>query len=149
VKLIKLGIISIVLLFVLVTIISLFIPSRVRISKAIDISGDKDELVRQISDTSNWKNWFFGEHAPTRQLQITKRAVESITAESVNQRARPVTSTWNFTDYPGSGVVTLQWSMDFRFRWYPWEKFSSLLLEKTYGERMAASLERLKFMVER
>jgi hypothetical protein len=38
--------------------------------------------------------------------------------------------------------------MDFRLRWYPWEKFSSLLFEKQYGTQMEAGLESLKQLAE-
>jgi hypothetical protein len=34
--------------------------------------------------------------------------------------------------------------MDFKLRWYPWEKFSSLLLEKRYGPVMEQGLAKLK-----
>jgi hypothetical protein len=38
--------------------------------------------------------------------------------------------------------------MDFHLRWYPWEKFASLLLEKSYGPRMEQGLATLKRLVE-
>jgi hypothetical protein len=44
-KLIKLAIISIVLLFLLVTAVSLLFPSHVRISRAPDINASKDSAM--------------------------------------------------------------------------------------------------------
>jgi hypothetical protein len=34
--------------------------------------------------------------------------------------------------------------MDFRLSWYPWEKFSSLFYEKTYGTMMETGLLNFK-----
>jgi hypothetical protein len=39
--------------------------------------------------------------------------------------------------------------MDFRLRWYPWEKFSSLLLEKRYGPMLENGLDNLKKLMEK
>jgi hypothetical protein len=38
--------------------------------------------------------------------------------------------------------------MDFRLRWYPWEKFSSLLFEKSYGLTMEKGLNNIKKLSE-
>jgi hypothetical protein len=38
--------------------------------------------------------------------------------------------------------------MDFRLSWYPWEKFSSLFYEKTYGAMMERGLNDLKKRLE-
>jgi hypothetical protein len=38
--------------------------------------------------------------------------------------------------------------MDFHLRWYPWEKFGSLLLEKSYGTKMEMGLMSLKKLAE-
>jgi hypothetical protein len=34
-------------------------------------------------------------------------------------------------------------------RWYPWEKFASLGLEKTYGSQMEVGLTRMKALLEK
>ena len=49
-RVIKLGILSFIFLFVLVTIISLFIPSHIRISRATDINGAKQDVMNLIAD---------------------------------------------------------------------------------------------------
>jgi hypothetical protein len=38
--------------------------------------------------------------------------------------------------------------MDFHLRWYPWEKFASLLFEQSYGPKMEQGLGNIKKMVE-
>ncbi|TMI89684.1 MAG: hypothetical protein E6H06_17930, partial [Bacteroidetes bacterium] len=57
-RFLKLVIISIIFFLLLVTIISLFIPSHVRISRAVQINTSQQSVMRQISDPVNWKNWY-------------------------------------------------------------------------------------------
>jgi hypothetical protein len=146
-KYLKLFIIGAGSLFLIMTLFSLFIPSTVRISKAIDIRGGKEELRRQIGDAANWKNWFWGKDSASKNFVITEINSSTIVAETINTK-KPVTSTWNFLEYSGSDTVTVQWYLDFHLRWYPWEKLASLLLENVYGNRMAESLERLRAIAE-
>jgi len=42
----------------------------------------------------------------------------------------------------------VQWWMDFKLRWYPWEKFSSLFFENIYGAQMEKGLDNLKRLAE-
>jgi hypothetical protein len=60
VKLIKLGLISIIFFGLLITGFSLFIPSHVIISKAINIGASKDSINYQIADIDKWKYWYPG-----------------------------------------------------------------------------------------
>jgi len=62
--------------------------------------------------------------------------------------ARNITSGWYL--HPGNAIgdMTVQWRMDFKLRWYPWEKFASLLFEKQYGTQMEEGLNRLKAFTE-
>ena len=59
-QIIKLGLISAVVFALLITGISLFFPSHVRVSKALDISADKATIMAQLKDTANWKSWYPG-----------------------------------------------------------------------------------------
>lgn len=164
-QVIKLGIISLVVFFLLVTGISLFIPSHIRISKAIDIAANKDKALQQVGNAENWKNWFPG--ADTMQQLLVEGKVEGIitkgqhgiiidyrsdsliTAINAGPVAREGGMGWNIIQNGNQPVVTVQWYMDFYFSWYPWEKFSSLLLEKRYGVLMDQGLEKLKNELEK
>ena len=143
-RVIKLGIISLVVFAVLITLFSLFFPSRVRISKAIDINADKTQVMEQLTDTTAWKNWFPGIDSAGTLPVITAISDSSVEANSVLPNGRKAVTGWIV--YPAStpNTVTVQWYMDFRLGWYPWEKFSSLLLEKRYGPLLERGLEKLK-----
>ena len=164
-RFVKLGIISVICFSFLITGISLFFPSHIRISKAIEITTGKDSLMSQIGDAAKWKNWYPG--ADTSAYYVLDGKIKGITTgNKINLIIREVNdsavlamndgpnlkmgkSGWNI--YPGGfpGTYTVQWYMDFNLKWYPWEKFSSLLLEKRYGPMMEQGLERLKAIHEK
>ena len=86
---------------------------------------------------------------PQQALMIAAVNDSVVMAVNTGPYAKRGETGWNFyaTEIPNS--VTVQWYMDFHLRWYPWEKFSSLLLEKRYGPMMEKGLGNLKALVER
>jgi hypothetical protein len=164
-RIIKLGIISIIVFSLLITGISLFFPSHIRISKAIIINADRDSLMKQIADASNWKNWYPG--ADTSSFLFVESKIKGITtsdhqdlvikeindsavlAANIDPQSKKSESGWNIFPAGIPNSFTVQWYMDFHLRWYPWEKFSSLLLEKRYGPMMEQGLEKLKGWLEK
>ena len=168
-RLVKLAIISFIFLFLLFTCISLFIPSHIRISKAINILGPKDSVMAHLKDPVKWKNWYPGmdsaklfyengvvkgvivndkDSSSLMYLHIIKEEPDEITSEFVGGKLKPITNTWRMKQYPGSDSTALQWDMDFHLRWYPWEKFSSLIFEGSYGQGMVRGLLNIKRLVE-
>lgn len=139
-KIIKLGFISILAFAILITVFSLFIPSHIRISKATDINVSKELIMAQVSDTANWRNWY-----PGADTVKVKSEISGITDSSlvINRKGRSE-SGFVFHNSGFTGTTTVQWYMDVQLRWYPWEKFSSLLLEKRYGPLMEKGLDNLK-----
>jgi hypothetical protein len=168
-RLVKLGLLSFVFLFLLVTGISLFIPSHVRISRAVNVKATRDSIMARISDATEWKNWHPGldtaellwvngkvegvilDASDMRDpvtITITERLSDQVTAKFFPKKMKPVTYVWRTISHPGSDSTTLQWYMDFQLRWYPWEKFGSLLLEKSHGAKMEQGLTNLKKLVQ-
>ncbi len=158
-QIIKLGLISLVAFALLITMFSLFIPSHIRISKAIDITAQKDSISNQISNTSNWKNWYPGADSLPIEKGKEKEAgafikVNTVTDSTVianvpGMGPKETTSGWNFYSGTTPNTITVQWYMDFHLRWYPWEKFSGLLLENRYGPMMEQGLTNLKRYLEK
>lgn len=145
---IKLGLISIVVFALMITGISFFFPSHVRISKAIEISADKQTIIDQLKDTARWKKWYPGidsiQHPPV-VLEVTDTTV---TAGNTGTSEKRGNMGWNVFEGGIPHSFTVQWYMDFHLHWYPWEKFSSLLLEKRYGPMMEKGLDNLKKQLE-
>ena len=164
-RVIKLAILSFIFLFLLVTIISLFIPSHIRVSKATDINNTKEVVMGFITDPLKWKEWYPGadslnilyiEGKPMgviidsmEGLSIGEINDSTVTAKNVGTGAnRQLETGWKI--FPGSGnnVTTVQWYMDFKLKWYPWEKFKSLFYENIYGVHMEQGLANLKELSE-
>jgi hypothetical protein len=146
-KIIKLGIISIIVFALLITGMSLFFPSRIRISKATDIKAEKTVLLSLIKDTVNWKKWYPGADSVILNVNITTATDSLIIAESNVTSGRRAVSGWNIYEAGMPGMLTVQWYMDFKLSWLPWEKFSGLLLEKRYGPVMEQGLKNMKKML--
>jgi hypothetical protein len=166
VRLIKLALLSFIFLFLLLTGISLFIPSHIRISRAIQIERSKGLVSSPINDPAQWSNWYPGADSAeviyrnglavgidlkkkgSKILLSGTKKNNEITASVVGSGTKTVNMGWTFIS-PADNSVTLQWYMDFHLKWYPWEKFSSLLYEKTYGVKMEEGLKNLKTLVEK
>ncbi len=152
-RIIKLAIISIVFLFLLITIFSLFIPSHIRISKAINIKAEKDSLFALIADTGKWYRWHPAYQQTSQQNKIIISPLVSndslISMQLSLPEKKSIVSSWQvYHNSPGDSL-TLQWYLDFKLKWYPWQKFSSLLYEEKYGTMMQAGLTNLKEITER
>lgn len=154
-RVLKLAFISIVFLFLVVTAISLLIPSHVRISKATNIQGEKDSIFALISDTSKWKLWhpaFIINDATPKFPAV--HVVEKLKNDSeiimhLQQSGKPeVINGWKIYQHGAGDSLTLQWYMDFHLKWYPWRKFASLFYENTYGVMMEKGLENIKTIVQ-
>lgn len=138
-----------------VTAISLLIPSHVRISKAVNVYGEKDSVFALIEDTARWKLWHpafmpndsFQAFPAIHILQRSRNDSEIVM--HLQQQGKPqVVNAWKIYRHAGVDSLTLQWYMDFHLKWYPWRKFGSLLYERTYGAMMEKGLENLKTEIE-
>jgi hypothetical protein len=164
-RIVRLIIISILLVFFVVTIISLFIPSNIRISRAIQINSRKDSVMNQISDPKKWRDWypdadsskFYFENGHVRglildeskhQYIILKQITEDEVTAIYTLPGKEVRTGWQVLSTTGSTSVTVQWYMDFHLRWYPWEKFSSFIFEKLYHPQLQKGLDSLKKILE-
>lgn len=159
--------ISFAILFIIITLISLLIPFNVRISRAVDIKGSKSEVMAQLANPENWKKWYPGTdtlpylvvdgqikgitygRGGTKGLLLTGVTDTSVTATNAGTDSRRINTGWNVIAHRDTNTVTVQWYMDFKLRWYPWEKFSSLLFDKQYGSGMEKGLQNLKKLVEK
>jgi hypothetical protein len=51
--------------------------------------------------------------------------------------------------HPSSnGYTVVQWYFEFKVKWYPWEKFASILFDRQVGPTMERSLDKMKTLVE-
>lgn len=157
-KLIKLGVLSLFFIALLITGMSLFIPSKTRVSRAITLSLPAAQVSGYLSDMRNWPEW--NELLQGVEQSQLKATPESITGpdvriERLSTSDTSITSLWRaggekavhctyaLTAYDPSSTV-VQWYFDFQVKWYPWEKFGSILFDRQLGPLMEKSLDQLK-----
>lgn len=168
-KIIRFVLVSILSLFFIITGISLFIPSHVRISRAANMKAESSVVLKEIGDLNHWKNWYPGFDtltiipvaekdgnlaeariaSTTTSVKITEKKTGEVIAQFYTGNGKSVTSGWKTITYSTNDSLTVQWYLDFSLRWYPWEKFLSLTYDKIYGQQMEQGLIRLKKNVER
>jgi hypothetical protein len=121
-----------------------------------------DELI----DPTRWKDWYPA--ANTADLYFENGRLRGLILDDVKKRYivideikenevtaayilpnRRVKTGWQIIPSTRSNLVTVQWHMDFRLRWYPWEKFSSFMFERVYGPQLQQGLNNLKSFLEK
>jgi len=166
---VRLLVISFIVLLVLVMGISMLIPQHMRISRTMSIAAPPDSVMAELRDVSKWRNWYPGldsakpymvngelkgyilnEDDPSNPVYIsfTEEKKEEILATFYPRKVNPVVNGWSMEKGSAPNTTTVQWYMNFHLRWYPWEKFASLTLEKIYGPPMEEGLANLKREVE-
>jgi len=166
-RVIKLAILSFIFIFLLVTTISLFIPSHIRISRATDINSTKQAVMSFISDPLKWKEWYPGADSldiiyiegKPKGILLDSSGLLGISIFNINDSVVTVGEVgmsatqrmemgWKVLSGGNENNVVTQWYMDFKLRWYPWEKFKSLFFENIYGTHMERGLANLKELSE-
>ena len=164
-RVVKLAILSFIFLFLLVTIISLFIPGNITISKATNIPAEAQIFDLYIGKLTGWKEWhpslkgvpekefiIFNDttlKVKNTSIKLVERKDEEILTEMATDGGRPVRSGLKLIRHEPGDSATLQWFMEFKLRWYPWEKFRTLFFENIYGVQMEQGLANLKELSRR
>lgn len=165
-RFIKLGFISVVFLFLLITAISLLLPSTVNISKTIDINAPFDSLYNNINDVTKWKSWYANYDTSNVSFSAKKTGegafiiMNKTTVTIFKSSPEQITTLWqfgktslegefNFFRQRNSSQTTVQWHFIQHVKWYPWEKFASIVSAKVLGPGIEKSLDNLKRVCEK
>ncbi|MEO5995307.1 MAG: hypothetical protein ABIN89_01335 [Chitinophagaceae bacterium] len=159
-KLIKLFVISVVVLFLLLTALSSLLPSKVRISRAIDIPDSSGIVLSKIKDFKQWELWneyvkaLTGKKVTTdsiyaNELSITVTHIDDVTVNTIWRQQNGKTFPGVFNLIPHASITTVQWYFEFTIKWYPWEKFGSIIYDKQLGPQMEKSLRNLNQLLEK
>jgi hypothetical protein len=170
-RFIKLALISMVVLFLIITAISALIPSSVTITRTIDIKAPADSVYNNINDVSKWSRWLYNSDSAKFTIagaaigkgsrliidykgnsdRTTINILESSPTEIRTRwhlaQAKPLTGDFYFITKAGA-PVTLQWQFIQKVKWYPWEKFSLIFSDKAFGPFMEKSLDNFKQLLE-
>ncbi len=160
-RFVKLALISVVIIFLLLTAIGSLFPSDILVSRAIDISQPADSIKKFIDNYDEWNNWMDG--AMNSDLKVVAKdsvhAYFGIVMITLTNRKNYVwkhewktkTTIQNSTIHiiPQQNKCTVQWQFVQHVNWYPWEKIGSLMNDKIIGSSLENSLANLKMLAEK
>ncbi|HEX2683214.1 MAG TPA: SRPBCC family protein [Ferruginibacter sp.] len=159
-------------LFIFITILSLFIPSKLMVTRAVVIHAKADKVFMEVSDLRNWKHWqpvFIRDSANIRfepgangisnsctwesngkenKMVITGKKDHAISASLLRKGENDVLNTISILPLPDSNTVQAEWNVLIRLKWYPWQKFYGLFIEKLTGQGYEDALNSLKAYTE-
>jgi hypothetical protein len=159
-------------LFIFITILSLFIPSKLMVSRAVVINANADKVFSEINNLQNWKHWqpvFMSDSAQMQFkteangisnycewdskgkkniIEITGTKNNSITALLRRSGENDVQNTISVLPLSDSNQVQVEWNVLIKLKWYPWEKFYGIFIEKVSGQGYEDALNSLKNYVE-
>lgn len=173
VRLLKGFLVAITGLFFFITLLSLFIPSRIIVAKSVLIHASAEKVFTEISDLQNWKHWqpvfkrdFAGiqfhndeqgrgnsceweSGGKKNKLFITSKGNNAITVSLFREGENEVFNTIRVLAMPDNNQVQAEWNVMIRLKWYPWEKFYGIFIEKVSGQGYEDALNSLKEYAEK
>lgn len=160
-RFIKLIVISVIVLFGLVTALGLLFPAKVIVSRAVDIVAPKNSILPLIKDFYGWQKWIEGMSentviiaSPTKAIlgktAVTITAVTSnkVASTWLDKNGNTQTSTINLFNDSTNIKTVVQWEFQQQLQWYPWERFASMMNDKILGTMMEKNLNNLKIILE-
>ena len=159
-RILKLFIISVIVLFLILTAFSSLLPSQVRISRATDITASSQLVRLQLEELKEWEHW--NEYVmalPQKTITVDSIYSKELSVSIIDTSQELIKTKWrqqNGKAFPGifrlidhGSVTTVQWYFEFKLKWYPWEKFGSIIYDKQLGPFMEKSLNNLKRLLEK
>jgi len=158
-RLIKLGLISIVVLFILATLIGLLLPSKVVVSRTVDIHAPADSIFSYMKNMHLWKQWIDGMDHPGVVINSPVSADLAGTRVDITYAdSLQLAATWKgkntATQYSTQRIIQqeqvciVNWQFEQQVKWYPWERLGTMMNDKIIGTMMEKDLANLKKLLE-
>ena len=161
-RIIKLGLISIVAFYLLIWGITLLFPGTTLVSRAINIAGNKDSVAHLLnSNKIPYSEWLTHNN---KEVDVRTSDISFYENNLFNAEPQPNADTIYFElrhqqkTFIKGGIGLYQLSPDsattqlyyvFETHWYkPWEKMAQVANDARYGSQMDSALQRLKAAVE-
>ena len=162
-RIVKLGLISLVVFYFLIWAITLLFPNVTIVSRALNIAGNKDTIASRIkSNKIPYASWLTTglQQVDVRSSDISFYENDLFNAESQAnvdtvyiQLTQPPAQVLNggiglYQLQPDSATVQLFYV--FHTKWYkPWDKMAQIANDAKYGSHLDSALMRLKTGVEK
>ncbi|MEP6951510.1 MAG: hypothetical protein ABI863_19625 [Ginsengibacter sp.] len=168
---IKMFVIVVIGMLAFLVIVTLFLPSKITVSKSILINANEAEVAGEIGTFKNWKDWYpafqnqnivittsqkndssFVTLTDERQRKLSmcmiKPMPENIDILLFAENKNNITYQFNFfRDRTGQTLLT--WNVNTTLPWYPWKKITGIFLDKVTGPQYQQALQNLKAAVEK
>jgi hypothetical protein len=171
-RFIKVFLIGLIGLFIIVTLISLVIPSDVKLSHAVIINSTTGKIYAQIGNLKNWKNWqpiFASDSAvitfsnsdmgsntncdityKNRRINIATTSLDPTSIRFIlkSNGEDDIENEISITPVNAQNSVRVEWRALTKLHWYPWEKFYGIFIDRITGPGYDEALNNLKRFVE-
>jgi hypothetical protein len=158
-------------LFIVMTLLSLLIPSNVKVSRTTLINNTTTtNVLTQVTTLSNWKNWHpvfkssdakiniipgAGDTAAeiiygTKSVKLLITAADSTTVKFTLQSPgeSDIENEIFISPILNQANVQVEWRALNKLKWYPWEKFYGIFIDKLTGPGYDEALTGLKDYLE-
>lgn len=171
-RFIKAFFIGIITLFIIITLLSLLLPSKVKVSRAVVINSTTGKAYTQLADLKNWKNWepifasdsallIFSNPQDTglpycdiiykeRQVRITMTAIDSTAIQFLlrSKGEDDISNEIDITPVGDNNGIQVEWKALNHLHWYPWDKFYGIFIDRLTGNGYEDALHKLKDFLE-
>lgn len=161
-------------MFAVITIIGLFMPSSVKVSRGAIVNTDSSNVYKELSDVKNWNQWLpwiTADSGAVVQIAAVTNApgayfkwkgmklnsagtltVQSIQPDEIlvlHEMKDMNTSEGGFRIRTvGANTTEVLWYMEYKLKWYPWERFYGIFLDKIIGSAFEKGLEQFRNYAE-
>ena len=159
-------------LFIMITLLSLLMPSKVMTVRSVTIHGTAERVFKEIKDLKNWKHWhpvfmqdsntitistpssginafaIWNTKGKENRLVITEIVSTQLKADLTRTGENTSGNIISVTALKDSNNVQAEWRVLTKLKWYPWEKFSGIFVDKMTGPGYEAALNNLKELIE-
>ena len=162
----------IIAVFIVIFLVSFLLPSKVTITKSIEINATAEKVRDQILNFEKWKNWypaFADENVVVTKNSSSQHILNSVTLadkqgnsntldlvdsskQTINVNLESSSSakvSYQFMLMPEANNQTqLTWNINTDLGWYPWRRIKGIFLDKFSGPQYEAALENLRKAAE-
>lgn len=159
-------------LFIMITLVSLLIPSKVVVTRGVEINANSRKVFDEIRDFQHWQNWQpvfkagqskmtysadcgmrgsfceWESNGKKNKLLFSTMDPNRVTVLLSREGETDVMNVISVLPLSDSNRVQVEWQALTRLKWYPWEKFYGIFIEKQTGPGYEEALNSLKAFVE-
>jgi hypothetical protein len=163
---VKFAVTGLLVLYILLTVIGLMMPSSVTVLRFVDINASVDSVRFYTNDPSHWRYWingadtaYYKQITPSTTEKNSKIVLGTYTVTVLENDPKYIISSWQGENtreqlnrlelYHNDLGTTVNWSFQQQLNWYPWERLGAMLHDPVYGPSMEASLANLKKVCEK